>query len=232
MARRPPLSVPVSGRRPPAPPTTDVVVDDGLTVVDDDAVELVGFSVVLLVDEVDDDVGLSVVLLVDEVDDDVGLSVVLLVDEVVLLVDEVDDDVGFSVVLLVDEVVLLVDEVDDDVGFSVVLLVDEVVDELDVVGVVSQPLTQNTLCFTSAPCAPSALMVSLTCHPCWGCGSNPWRGALRSYVFEASSPASDPPPLLSSSPMKTSSVRITTGFPVGGCTSKVTSAKRSPSSKP
>jgi hypothetical protein len=35
---------------------------------------------------------------------------------------------------------------------------------------------ENTLCFTSAPCAPSALMVSLTCQPCWGCGSNPSRG--------------------------------------------------------
>jgi hypothetical protein len=34
------------------------------------------------------------------------------------------------------------------------------------------------------------------------------------------------------SPMKTTSSRITSGLPVGGCTSKVTSAKRSPSSKP
>jgi hypothetical protein len=42
------------------------------------------------------------------------------------------------------------------------------------------------------------LMVSLTCQPCWGCGSNGCSNALRSYVAEVSDPASDPPPLLSS----------------------------------
>src|SRR5579864_2474985 len=33
--------------------------------------------------------------------------------------------------------------------------------------------TQNTLCFTSAPCAPGAWIVSFTCQPCCGCGATP-----------------------------------------------------------
>ena len=62
--------------------------------------------------------------------------------------------------------------VDIVVGSSVVDVVGASVVDVAVVGGVSQPDTQNTLCFTSAPCEPSALMVSLTCQPCWGCGSN------------------------------------------------------------
>lgn len=54
--------------------------------------------------------------------------------------------------------------VDVVVGFSVVDVVGaSVVDvdvDVDVVGGVSQPHTQNTLCFTSAPCEPSLLTVS------------------------------------------------------------------------
>jgi hypothetical protein len=88
--------------------------------------------------------------------------------------------------------------VDIVVGCSVVDVVGASVVDVAVVGGVSQPDTQNTLCFTSAPCEPSALMVSLTCQPCWGCGSNGCSNALRSYVAEVSDPASDPPPLLSS----------------------------------
>ena len=33
--------------------------------------------------------------------------------------------------------------------------------------------TQKTLCFTSAPCAPGAWIVSLRCQPCFGCGAMP-----------------------------------------------------------
>ena len=51
-------------------------------------------------------------------------------------------------------------------------------------------------------------------------------------MAEASRPASDPPPLLSSSPMKTSSSRSTTDLAVGGCSSNVTWEFRSPASKP
>src|SRR5947208_5512835 len=40
-------------------------------------------------------------------------------------------------------------------------------------GAAAGQLTQNTLCFTSAPCAPGAWIVSLRCHPCWGCGATP-----------------------------------------------------------
>ena len=45
--------------------------------------------------------------------------------------------------------------------------------------------------------------------PAAGAQSKPWSTSVRSYVSEASRPASDPPPPLSSSPMKTSSSRIT-----------------------
>jgi hypothetical protein len=52
-------------------------------------------------------------------------------------------------------------------------------DELDdVVGGGAQPDTQKTLCFTSAPLEPSALMVSLTCQPWMGCGSMPERSSV------------------------------------------------------
>jgi hypothetical protein len=74
-----------------------------------------------------------------------------------------------------------------------VVVVDVVVVDVVVVvgGGVSQPVTQNTLCFTSALCDPSLLTVSLTRQPCWGCGPKPVRSSV--YVSEASSPASDPP---------------------------------------
>jgi hypothetical protein len=129
----------------------------------------------------------------------------------------------------VDVLVVGIEVVVDVVGGGVVVVVvvdvvvDVVVVDVVVVGGVSQPVTQNTLCFTSAPCDPSLLTVSLTCQPCWGCGSKPIRSSV--YVSEASSPASDPPPLLSSSPMKTVSVSRTTSLPVGGCTSNVTCEK-------
>jgi hypothetical protein len=70
----------------------------------------------------------------------------------------VDVVVGFAIVDVV------IAPVVDVVGASVV----DVDVDVDVVGGVSQPDTQNTWCFTSAPCEPSALMVSLTCQPCWG----------------------------------------------------------------
>ena len=41
-----------------------------------------------------------------------------------------------------------------------------------------QPVTQNTLCFTSAPWDPSAWMVSLTWKPCTGWGSIPVRSRM------------------------------------------------------
>jgi hypothetical protein len=119
-------------------------------------------------------------------------------------------------------------ELEDEELDGTLELEDEELD--DVVGGVAQPDTQKTLCFTSAPLEPSALMVSLTCHPWMGCGSMPERSSV--YVADASRPASDPPPLLSSSPMKTVSVRRTRLGPVGGCDSNVTFANRSPSSKP
>ena len=37
----------------------------------------------------------------------------------------------------------------------------------------AQPVTQKTLCLTSAPWEPSALIVSLTWKPCTGCGVMP-----------------------------------------------------------
>jgi hypothetical protein len=66
-----------------------------------------------------------------------------------------------------------------------------------------QPFTQKTLCLTSAPCDPSAWIVSLTCQPCTGWGVMPAKADVRSYTLVASRPASLPPPELSSSPMKT-----------------------------
>jgi hypothetical protein len=81
----------------------------------------------------------------------------------------VDVVVGFSVV---DVVVGSVVEV---VGASVVD-----VDVDVVIGGVSQPDTQNTLCFTAAPFDPSLLTVSFTRQPCWGRGSNPCSNVFRS----------------------------------------------------
>ncbi len=83
-----------------------------------------------------------------------------------------DDVVGVDVELGGCVVVVLV----------VVVVVDGVVVEEDVVvvgGIVvvvdgggAQPVTQKTLYFVSAPGEPSAWMVSLTCHPWIGCGSD------------------------------------------------------------
>jgi hypothetical protein len=101
----------------------------------------------------------------------------MLLGYVVVVVEPVVLVVGGSVVV-VEPVVLVVG--------GTVVVVDVVVDVVvvDVVVVVgggaSQPDTQNTLCFTSAPCEPSAWMVSFTCQPCWGCGSNSCNRALRS----------------------------------------------------
>ena len=68
---------------------------------------------------------------------------------------------------------LVVDVVDDDV-------VDDVVDvDVEVVGGTSHPETQNTLNVVSAPIDPSAWTVSLTCQPCWGCGSMPCSQSCR-----------------------------------------------------
>jgi hypothetical protein len=83
--------------------------------------------------------------------------------------------------VLLDGVLLLgADEVGAVVGVVVVELDVEVV-ELDVdvvVGGVSQPVTQKTLCLTSAPCEPSALIVSLTWNPCCGWGSMPVKSSV------------------------------------------------------
>jgi hypothetical protein len=166
-------------------------------------------------------------------DDGAADELLLVEDEVLLDGDEEeldgtleledDDELDGTLELEDDEL----DEL-DELGV-VVLELDDVVDD-DVVGGVSHPVTQKTLCFTSAPLEPSALIVSLTCHPWMGCGSMPATSSV--YVFDASRPASDPPPRLSSSPMKTVSVRRTLVGPVGACDSNVTFADRSPSSKP
>ena len=49
---------------------------------------------------------------------------------------------------------------------------------VEVVGGVSQPVTQNTLYLVSAPWAPSAWMVSLTWTPWFGCGVIPVRSRV------------------------------------------------------
>jgi len=133
------------------------------------------------------DVGLD-----DELDAGVLLDEELLggllleVDDGVLLDEELLDGVLLDGVLL-DGVLLdgvLVDGVllDEDVGAVVGVVVeleDDVVElEVDVVGGVSQPVTQKTLCLTSAPRAPSALMVSLTWNPCCGCGAMPVKSSV------------------------------------------------------
>lgn len=101
-------------------------------------------------------------------------------------------------------------------GIDVVTVDDGGIDVVTVVEVVgpSQPSTQKTLCFVSAPIEPSAFTVSLTCHPCTGCGSKPERARDRSYRRDAS--RSRPPPA-GSSPMKIDgSDRKISPEPVGG----------------
>jgi hypothetical protein len=170
----------------------------------------------VLLDGVLDGVLLDGVLLDGVLLDGVLLDGVL--DDGVLLDGVLDEEVGAVVGVVVVELEVVELEV-------VELDVDEVV-----VGGVTQPVTQKTLCLVSAPWEPSALTVSLTWNPCCGCGSMPVKSSV--YVAEASSPASEPPPLLSSSPMATVSVRSVCTGPVGGCASNVTVASRSPSSKP
>jgi hypothetical protein len=211
------LSPPVSGSWPPAATIVDDVVLDGARVLVVSELDEEGASLVDVVDEdvVDEDV-------VDEDVDDDGTSLVDVVDE------DVDDD-GTSLVDVVDEDVVDEDVVDEDVVDEDV--VDEDVVDEEVVGGVSQPVTQNTLCFTSAPCDPVTLMVSLTCQPWLGCCSKSCSSALRSYSFSASRPSSEPPPALSSPSRGTWSSRIVTIFPLGGHTSNVTSDS-APESKP
>ena len=161
-----------------------------------------------------------------------------LLDEDELLLDGDDEELDGTLELDDDDELDGTLELDDDELDGTLELEDDdeldelgvVVELVDVVGGVSQPVTQKTLCFTSAPWAPSALMVSLTWNPWMGCGSMPVKSSV--YVADASRPASDPPPRLWSSPMGTLSVRRTLLGPVGGCDSNVTLADRSPWSKP
>jgi hypothetical protein len=241
------LSPPVSGSWPPAATIVDDVVLDGARVLVVSELDEEGASLVEVVDEEVDDDGTSLVDVVDEDVDDDGTSLVDVVDEDVdddgtSLVDVVDEDVVDEDVVdedvvdedVVDEDVVDEDVVDEDVdddGTSLVDVVDEDVVDEEVVGGVSQPVTQNTLCFTSAPCDPVTLMVSLTCQPWLGCCSKSCSSALRSYSFSASRPSSEPPPALSSPSRGTWSSRIVTIFPLGGHTSNVTSDS-APESKP
>jgi hypothetical protein len=124
-------------------------------------------------DEVDDGAVVGVLLLDDEVDDEVLDGMLLDVDDgavdgVLLLDDddELDDDVGAVVGVVVVELEV-------DVGAVVGVVVVELDVDVLVVGGVAQPVTQKTLCLTSAPWEPSALIVSLTWTPCCGCGSMP-----------------------------------------------------------
>jgi hypothetical protein len=114
------------------------------------------------------------------------------------------------VVEVVEEVVELV--VEEVVELVVEEVVEEVV-ELVVVEVGGVHVTQNTLCFTSAPTAPAALTVSLRCQPCSGCWAYPANRPAKSY--SASLSRSVPPPA-ASSPINTVSVRIGSKGPVGG----------------
>ncbi|HKA02748.1 MAG TPA: hypothetical protein VKD67_00420, partial [Acidimicrobiales bacterium] len=112
----------------------------------------------------------------DELEDDELLGGMLLLEDGELLggVLLLDDGELLGGVLLLDDGellggVLLLDEELDDVGAVVGVVVVELVDVVDdedvvdvvVVGGVSQPVTQNTLCFVSAPLEPSASTVSL-----------------------------------------------------------------------
>jgi hypothetical protein len=107
---------------------------------------------------------------------------VLLEDELLDGMLLLDDELLDGMLLLDDD-----DELDEDVGavVGVEVVEDEMeVVELDVevveldVGGVSQPVTQKTLCLTSAPRDPSALIVSLTWNPCFGCGSIPVKSSV------------------------------------------------------
>ena len=166
--RRPSLSLPVTGSVPAGTRAMEVDVVDGITVVVVDSVVVEPATVVVVV-------GFTVVEVVDVV---VGFTVVEVVDEVgVSVVEVVDELVGVSVVEVVDEVDEVVDVEVVDVEVVEVEVVD---DDVEVVGGASHPVTQNTLCFTSAPCDPSAFTVSFTCQPCWGCGSKSASTLVRS----------------------------------------------------
>src|SRR6266516_289703 len=65
-----------------------------------------------------------------------------------------------------------------ELGAPVVVVVVPPVVVVVVVPVLPQPVTQNTLYLVSAPCDPSAWMVSLTWTPCSGCGSMPVRSSV------------------------------------------------------
>jgi hypothetical protein len=112
-------------------------------------------------------VGSVVLVVLDVVDDvlEVVGSVVVVVLEVVVgsvvVVLEVVVGRVVVVVLVVVEVVVLV-----------------VVDVEVVVTGGGQPVTQNTLYLTSAPCEPSALIVSLTWKPWLGCGWIPVKSSV------------------------------------------------------
>ena len=87
----------------------------------------------------------------------------------------------------------LVEVAPDVVVMPEVLVAPDVV----VVGAGAQPVTQKTLCLTSAPWEPSALMVNLTWTLWLGWGSMPLRSRVE--VALASRPAWLPPPRSSSS---------------------------------
>ncbi|HET6748255.1 MAG TPA: hypothetical protein VFL71_03260 [Actinomycetes bacterium] len=98
-------------------------------------------------------------------------SLVLVVDSLVLVLDALVLLLGL-VVVVVDPLVLVVDPL-VLVGSVVEVLVvlDVVVLVVVVVVPAGQPVTQKTLCLTSAPREPSALIVSFTWKPWLGWGS-------------------------------------------------------------
>jgi hypothetical protein len=113
-------------------------------------------------------------------DVDVG-SVVLVVLDVV---EDVLEVVGSVVVVVLEVVVGSVVVVLEVVVGRVVVVVLVVVD-VEVVVLVEvvvtgggQPVTQNTLYLVSAPCEPSALIVSLTWKPWLGCGWIPVKSSV------------------------------------------------------
>jgi hypothetical protein len=91
----------------------------------------------------------------------VAVDSLVLLDGLVVVVD--------SLVEVVDSLVV--------VGSVVVVLLVVVLVEVVVTGG-GQPVTQNTLCLTSAPCEPSALIVSLTWKPWLGCGWIPVKSSV------------------------------------------------------
>jgi hypothetical protein len=111
----------------------------------------------------------------------------LLLDEDELLLDGDEEELDGTLELEDDDELDGTLELEDDDELDGTLeLDDDELDELgvvvlelvDVVGGVSQPVTQKTLCFTSAPLEPSALMVSFTWNPCWGCGLMPVKSSV------------------------------------------------------